>query len=283
MKRIVLAIALVVLFAVPAMAQNVDVTFNGEFWGVFASPSGESNSFETYSPFTAAGSWWGIHPTEYSFVNLNGKVGNNLGFTYTYDVTFQETDQVFGSFLPNAGAINEVRAGQFWLPIGLNEFFNTYGTGAAVLGKIGAFDYNLAYTSNNALSIDNSALSLKVNTNMRLARVGATAFHAADDIDIFGVDASTGIGPFGLKAEYLFANVYGDFKEKDFFLGGEYAYSDKTTFFINYYNADYAGNSYDGNKVGVSCKINDNADLRAMFVNGPILGTGFEAALKTTF
>jgi len=289
MKRIVLALVLVVVMALPAMAQDVDVTFSGEFWGTYTAPSGGDSFFETFSPFSPSANWWDSHVNDYSFVTANGTVGNNLGFTYTYDVSFRETDQAFAAFLPGAGLVNEVRAGKFQVPIGLNEFVKTFSTGVAVLGRIGAFDYNLAYVNATDLAdiyadSDDNALNVKVDTTVGAIKAGATFHHDADDLDIFGVDAATRVGPFGLKAEYLFFNIYGDFKERDLFLSGSYDYTDRTTFFVDYYNALFDGDAFDANKIGVSYKINDNASLRAMFVNGPIVGgSGFETALKFTF
>ncbi|MDD3925920.1 MAG: hypothetical protein PHT33_04615 [bacterium] len=289
MKRIVLAIALVALFAVPAMAQdvNVDITASGEFWGTFVAPSGDEGSFfEDFSPFGPSSFF--EHPNEYTFATVNGKVGNNLGFTYTYDVSFQETDQAYGSYLPNAGLVNEVRAGKFKLPIGLNEYILSFADGVALLGKVGAFDYNLAMTDSIVDGIpgdSDTAVNLKLNTNMRLARVGATVYHESDRLDLFGVDLATGIGPFGFGGEYNFLNVTDviNVKEKMLYVYGDYAYTPKTTFFVKYYNVSAVGDTVDGNKIGVAYTVSDNTTLRLMFGNGEVVDRGFEAALKTTF
>ncbi|MDD3925918.1 MAG: hypothetical protein PHT33_04605 [bacterium] len=294
MKRIVLAIVLVALFAVPAMAQNVDVTFSGDIIGAYAD---DTEAFQLYS----------FIDREYSNLSVNAKVGDNLAFTYRVGlddfVGFNRTPytrEAYVSLLNVAPAISEVRVGEFTFPfaaqqwIGYHKGFEVIsatGNGIMVSGSFAPINYNLAVT-NSIDSLGFPALTgsgekpvwAKVSSDLGVVNAGLS-YVKEDDVSVWGLNAAFDAGIVGLTAEYLIAQETGFDDETLGFVGANVPVTGPLSVFAKYYLLD-DGISSNALAFGADYAISENAKLRVEKINdedGIWAGDVLEAQLRVSF
>ncbi|MDD3925917.1 MAG: hypothetical protein PHT33_04600 [bacterium] len=302
MKRIVLAIALVALFAVPAMAQNVDFTFNGDLIGAYAD---DTEAFQLYS----------FIDRDYSNVSMNAKVGDRLVFTYRvgldefvsgmFGVNSPYTREAYVSLLNVAPAISEVRVGEFTFPFAAQQWLGYHrgvysnapqsatGNGVMVSGSFAPVNYSLAVT-NAADSLggralvfgnDEKPLWAKVSTDLGMADVGLS-YVKQDVFSVWGVNAAFDAGIVGVTAEYLVLQQTGADDLTRGFLGANVPVAGPLSVFGKYYLADEGVGSMNAFAFGADYAFSSNATLRVENMsdkNGIWAGDVLEAQLRVSF
>ncbi|MDD3925919.1 MAG: hypothetical protein PHT33_04610 [bacterium] len=297
MKRIVLAIALVALFAVPAVAQNVNVNVDGLLVGAFTDLSGEDSSFSTFS----------VLDWDYSNIALSASVGDKVAVTYRLgldDFVAGETPytrEAYVSLLNVAPAISAIKVGEFTFPFGAQEWFGYYksdvtyitatGTGVGIDGSFAPIDYKLAVMNPTDLNGNDSyaqgtdkPIWAKVSTDLGVVNAGVSYVKQGDSNSL-GVDAAFDAGIVGVKAEYITTNNFFGDDLKLIFAGATVPVSGPLSVFAKYYNVsgDITG---DALAFGADYAITSNAVLRIEHINDDNdiwAPTGTEAQLRVSF
>ncbi|MGI6385120.1 MAG: hypothetical protein ACOX1G_07800 [bacterium] len=298
MKRIVLAIALVVLFAVPAMAQNVEVTFNGDLIGTYFSgddfPADEQ--FGLYS----------ILDREYSNLSMTAKVGDNLAFTYRVGLDdfiddAPYTREAYVSLLNVAPALSEIRVGEFTFPFAAQQWLGYHkgifpasatGTGVMLSGSFAPIDYNLAVT-NSYDALGNGAFVgtgekpvwAKVSSDLGVVNAGLS-YVKEDDVNAWGLNAAFDAGIVGVTAEYVVLQETGYDDVKLGFVGANVPVTGPLSVFAKYYLLDDGIDSLNAFAFGADYALSDNAKIRVENISDKDdiwTGDGLEAQLRVSF
>ena len=299
MKRIVLAIVLVALFAVPAMAQNVDVTFSGDIFGAYAD---DTEAFQLYS----------FIDREYSNLSVNAKVGDNLAFTYRvglddfvsmFGINSPYTREAYVSLLNVAPAISEVRVGEFTFPFAAQQWIGYHkglmflpssatGNGVMVSGSFAPVSYNLAVTN----SFDSQNLPVlfgsgekpvwaKVSSDLGVVNAGLS-YVKEDDVSVWGLNAAFDAGIVGLTAEYLTLQNTGSDDVNLGFVGANVPVTGPLSVFGKYYYVNVVGSSSNAFAFGADYAISENAKIRVENMSdedGIWAGDILEAQLRVSF
>ncbi len=297
MKRIVLAIALVVLFAVPAMAQNVEVTFNGDLIGTYFSGDGfpADEQFGLYS----------ILDREYSNLSMTAKVGDNLAFTYRVGLDdfiddAPYTREAYVSLLNVAPALSEIRVGEFTFPFAAQQWlgyhkgiFPVSATGAGVMlsGSFAPINYNLAVTNEedslgwpSFLDTGEKPVWAKVSSDLGAVNAGLS-YAKGKDLNAWGLNAAFDAGIVGVTAEYVVLQETG-YDVKLGFVGANVPVTGPLSVFAKYYLLDDGIDSLNAFAFGADYALSDNAKIRVENISDKDdiwTGDGLEAQLRVSF
>ena len=298
MKRIVLAIALVVLFAVPAMAQNVDVTFNGDLIGTYFS----MDSFSADEQFGL----YSILDREYSNLSMTAKVGDNLAFTYRVGLDdfidyAPYTREAYVSLLNVAPALSEIKVGEFTFPFAAQQWLGYHkgflvasatGTGVMLSGSFAPIDYNLAVTNSyDALGYgafvgtSEKPVWAKVSSDLGVVNAGLS-YVKEDDFNAWGLNAAFDAGIVGVTAEYLVMQETGFDDLKFGFVGAGIPVTGPLSVFAKYYLLDDGTDSFNAFAFGADYALSDNAKIRIENLSdkdGIWDYEGLEAQLRISF
>ncbi|MGI6385119.1 MAG: hypothetical protein ACOX1G_07795 [bacterium] len=298
MKRIVLAIALVVLFAVPAMAQNVEVTFNGDLIGTYFSGDGfpADEQFGLYS----------ILDREYSNLSMTAKVGDNLAFTYRVGLDdfiddAPYTREAYVSLLNVAPALSEIRVGEFTFPFAAQQWlgyhkgiFPASATGAGVMlsGSFAPINYNLAVTNEvdslgwpSFLDTGEKPVWAKVSSDLGAVNAGLS-YAKGKDLNAWGLNAAFDAGIVGVTAEYVVLQETGYDDVKLGFVGANVPVTGPLSVFAKYYLLDDGIDSLNAFAFGADYALSDNAKIRVENISDKDdiwTGDGLEAQLRVSF
>lgn len=298
MKRIVLALAIVAMLAVPAMAQDVSVDVDGLIIGSYASI--DDWGVEDFNSF----SWldW-----DYSNVAVTLAAGDNVAFTYRAGLDdFVNapvyTREAYISLNNLAPAVSSVKVGEFTFPFAAEEWFgylkggassyiSATASGVELAGSFAPIDYRLAVTNSQDsngywafTNNDDKPIWAKVSTDLGPVNAGLSYVKQGDS-NALGVNAAFDAGIVGVKAEYITANDLWGFDNNFIFAGVTVPVTGPLSVFAKYYNVsgDYSGNAL---AFGADYALSENATIRVEHLSDDDqiwAATGTEAQLRISF